>query len=50
VRAFSTFLVDLLLLAGAALLAWKFLLSFVAIETVAGGVTLALRIVEKRWQ
>jgi hypothetical protein len=50
VKTFGTFLVDTLLLTGAAFLAWKFLWTFLAVETVAGAVTLTLRIVEKRWQ
>jgi hypothetical protein len=49
VKTSGTFLVDLLLLAGLAAFAFYFLWTFLAVETAAAAVTLALRMVEKRF-
>lgn len=49
-RTVANFIIELLWLAGAALLAWYFLWSFIGVQTVAAAVTLALRAVERRWQ
>ena len=49
-KTFGNFLVDLLLFAGLAVFAFYFLWTFLAVETAAAAVTLALRMVERRWQ